>query len=78
MEQEKINRVKRKYEKFGCVVLKIKENHNFIDLVAIYPKRRKIIFIRCEPKSFSKKEKESLEEKYDWINDEWICNFVIE
>jgi len=71
-------RVKKKYESYGCIVLRTAGSHDLADLIAIYPKKRRIIFIQCKSRKSRKKLKNNLLKKYSWLNDEYITNFVIE
>jgi len=46
--------------------------------VAIDPKELEIIFIQSKPKNISKKKKKEIEEKYYWLNDEFMVKFIVE
>ena len=52
-------------------------SHSPIDVVAINRKLKLVRFIQAKPKKFSKKEKLRLEEKYNWLNDEFLCSFEV-
>jgi len=71
-------RLKRKYERQGYIVLRTSGSHGFADLVAIDPKELEIIFIQSKPKNISKKKKKEIEEKYYWLNDEFMVKFIVE
>ena len=72
-------RLREKYRKNGYdEVLRTSGSHGFSDLIAINKKKKEIIFVQSKPKKFSKKQKEELERNYHWINDEFICKFVVE
>jgi len=72
-------RLRNKYKKDGYdEVLRMSGSHGFSDLIAINKKKKEIIFIQSKPKKFSKKQKEELEKKHNWINDEFFCKFIVE
>lgn len=70
-------RIKKKYEKAGCIVLRTARSIGFADLIAIHPKARHIFFIQVKPKKFSENARRKLESKFSWLNDEFICQFVV-
>jgi len=76
--RQKEYRLKYKYEKLGCIVIRSAGSHSFADLVAIHPRKRKIIFIQSKPKNFSQRAKLRLEKKFAWLNDNFVVNFEVE
>jgi len=74
-------RLKKKYEKDekeGVIVLRTAGSHGFADLILINKKKKIIKFIQSKPKKFSKKQKEKLLEGFDWLTDEFQCEFIVE
>jgi len=68
-------RIKKKLEKEGWIVLRTSGSHGFADLIAI--KKDEINFIQSKPRKFSETQKKKLMDKYDWINNEFMCKFLI-
>jgi len=71
-------RVAEQYRKNGCLVIRAAKSHGFADLVAVHPKTRHIFFVQCKPRKYSKKAKARLEKQFEWLNDEFICQFQVE
>ena len=70
-------RTRDKFREKGFIVLRTSGSHGFADLIAIDEKLKKIVFIQCKPKKFSKNKADELNEKYKWINDEFMCEFIV-
>jgi Holliday junction resolvase len=70
-------RIMHNLEKKGLVVFRTAGSHGVVDLIAINPKTKEIIFIQAKPKSMSKKAKERLEKANEWLNDEFIVSFRV-
>ena len=68
-------RIKKKLEKEGWIVLRTSGSNGFADLIAI--KKDEINFIQSKPRKFSETQKKKLMDKYDWINNEFMCKFLI-
>lgn len=75
---QKEYRLKKKYEKLGCICIRSAGSHSFADIIAIHPKTQHIYFIQSKPRKFSKKAKAKLEKQFEWLNDEYICQFHVE
>ena len=52
-------------------------SHSAIDIFGIRKIDKKIIFVQSKPKKFSKKANTRLKEKFNWLNNKFICNFEI-
>jgi Holliday junction resolvase len=76
--RDKEYRLKRKYEKLGCICIRSAGSHSFIDIIAIHPRSHHIYFIQSKPRKFSKRAKAKLEYKFEWLSDEFICKFQVE
>jgi Holliday junction resolvase len=70
-------RVKKQYEKLGCIVIRASGSHGFADLVALHPLKRHIFFLQVKPKNFSKSQTTRLLNQFNFINDNWVCTFEV-
>ena len=76
--RQKEYRLKKKYEKLGYIVLRTAGSHGFADLIAIEKYQRDIIFIQAKPNNFSENQKRKLNTEFDWVNDVFSVEFVVE
>ena len=70
-------KIKREFEKLGYIVLRTAGSHGFADLIAIEIREKRIIFIQCKPNNFSKKKEIELNQEYEFINNEYQCEFKV-
>ena len=77
MDHKFIHSIKREFEKLGYIVLRTAGSHGFADLIAIEIREKRIIFIQCKPNNFSKKKEIELNQEYEFINNEYQCEFKV-
>lgn len=70
-------RTKKKLESQGYIVIRSAGSHSPIDLVAIHPEFKQIVFIQCKPRKFSKKEEQRLRENFFWLNSLFKVRFEV-
>ena len=72
----KEQRLKKKHQGQGFLVIRAAGSKGFADLVCI--KGDLVKFVQVKPKNFNKKEKARLEKQFSWINKNIRCSFSVE
>ena len=73
----KENRVKKKYQLMGWVVLRSAGSKGFADLTAINTIENKIIFIQCKGKKFTEGQKKKLEDENKKYNGDFKVSYEV-
>lgn len=68
---------KHKFEKKGFIVFETMSNKGFADLIAVNPKNRRIYFIQIKPLNYPTSDTLKLEKKFNYMNNEYLCKFII-
>ena len=75
----KEQRVKKKYQENGWIMLRMAGSKGFSDLVGIHKEKREVIFIQVKTgKSWTERMTEKVLEEYDWIKGTFETRFIFE
>ena len=71
-------KLKHMYESKGYLCIRSAGSKSPFDLVVIDKENKRIRFVQSKSVSFSANKKKVLEKEYEWLNDEFICSFLVE
>lgn len=75
--RDKEYRLKWKYEKLGYMCYRSAGSHSPIDLTCIHKNKKEILLIQSKPRNFSRRLQEALMIENNYLNDEFICKFMV-
>ena len=65
------------YKRRGWIVLRSAGSHSPFDVVAVNKEKKQITFIQSKAGAFSKANRKALVDGYSWLNDEFLCKFIL-
>jgi Holliday junction resolvase len=74
----KERRVVRKAKGEGCLAFRSAGSHSPIDVCIIDHKNKKIKFVQCKPRDFSKNEKKRIEESLEFLKGSFEVSFEVQ
>lgn len=69
--------IMKNYKRRGWIVLRSAGSHSPFDVVAVNKALKQVTFIQSKAGVFSKANRDILMKEYDWLNNEFLCKFML-